>query len=130
MGHDCGGDVQPDGGARSALLFLVEPMMARQLLPLLGGSAAVWNTAMVFFQCALLAGYLVAHLTHTGTGVGGHSRHVVVVAVIAAGVVARDAARSWRPPTGTAAWWVIGILAMSVGLPFVGLASLSPTLQQ
>ena len=53
-------------GLGSALLFLVEPMMARQLLPLLGGSAAVWNTAMVFFQCALLAGYLVAHLAQRG----------------------------------------------------------------
>ncbi len=119
-------------GLGSALLFLVEPMMARQLLPLLGGSAAVWNTAMVFFQCALLAGYLVAHLAQRGTGVGGRGRRVVVVAVIAAGVVALPLTLpDWRPPTGSGqTWWVIGILAMSVGLPFVGLASLSPTLQR
>src|SRR3954453_19048345 len=43
------------------LLFMVEPMAARQLLPLLGGSAAVWITCLVFFQTALLLGYLYAH---------------------------------------------------------------------
>src|SRR5271169_1894487 len=44
------------------LLFLVEPMTAKRLLPALGGSAAVWTTCLVFFQTALLAGYLYAHL--------------------------------------------------------------------
>ena len=43
------------------LLFLVEPMAARQLLPVLGGSAAVWITCLVFFQTALLLGYAYAH---------------------------------------------------------------------
>lgn len=116
-------------GLGSALLFLVEPMMARQLLPLLGGSAAVWNTAMVFFQCALLTGYLVAHVAHRRFGAG---RRLAVVAVIAAGVVALPLTLpTWDPPTGGGqTWWVLGILAVSVGLPFVGLASLSPTLQQ
>src|SRR5437773_8021768 len=47
------------------LLFLVEPMAAKFLLPLMGGSPAVWNTAMVFFQATLLAGYAAAHLTST-----------------------------------------------------------------
>ena len=42
----------------SALLFLVEPMIARMLLPMLGGTPAVWNTCMVFFQATLFAGYL------------------------------------------------------------------------
>src|SRR5438270_1911397 len=45
----------------SSLLFLVQPMIAKMVLPLLGGSPAVWNTCMVFFQAALLAGYLYAH---------------------------------------------------------------------
>ena len=44
------------------LLFLVEPMTAKRLLPMLGGSSAVWITCLVFFQTALLAGYLYAHL--------------------------------------------------------------------
>src|SRR5438105_15722615 len=45
----------------SSLLFLSEPIAAKRILPLLGGSAAVWTTCLVFFQCALLLGYLVAH---------------------------------------------------------------------
>src|SRR5215470_19927831 len=45
----------------SFLLFLVEPMAAKRLVPLLGGSAAVWTTCLVFFQVALLLGYLCAH---------------------------------------------------------------------
>jgi len=116
-------------GLGSALLFLVEPMMARQLLPLLGGSAAVWNTAMVFFQCALLAGYLVAHVAQARLR---RSRRVAVLAVVAAGVVALPVALpTWTPPPGGGqTWWVLGILGVSVGLPFVGLAALSPTLQR
>src|SRR5579883_1397873 len=48
--------------ASAALVFSVEPMVARLVLPLLGGSAAVWNTSLAFFQAALLVGYLYAHL--------------------------------------------------------------------
>src|SRR5881409_47127 len=49
----------------STLLFLVQPMIAKMVLPLLGGTPAVWNTAMVFFQALLLGGYLYAHLSTT-----------------------------------------------------------------
>src|SRR5215203_2013348 len=51
----------------STLLFLLEPIAAKRLVPLLGGSAAVWTTCLVFFQTALLLGYLVAHLLVTWT---------------------------------------------------------------
>ena len=50
------------------LLFCVQPMFSRMVLPALGGSPAVWNTAMVFFQTALLAGYLYAHLVSRWLG--------------------------------------------------------------
>lgn len=50
------------------LLFGVQPMFARLILPLLGGSPAVWNTAMVFFQAVLLAGYAYAHASTTRLG--------------------------------------------------------------
>lgn len=49
----------------AGLLFTVQPMFAKLVLPLFGGSSAVWNTAMLFFQAALLAGYGYAHLTAT-----------------------------------------------------------------
>ncbi|HEV3152036.1 MAG TPA: hypothetical protein VGY94_13815, partial [Acidobacteriaceae bacterium] len=53
------------------LLFLVEPMAAKQLLPAFGGSAAVWLTCLVFFQTALLAGYTYAHWTAQRAGQRG-----------------------------------------------------------
>ena len=46
----------------AALLFLMEPMFAKMVLPLLGGTPAVWNTCLVFFQTMLLAGYAYAHV--------------------------------------------------------------------
>src|SRR5689334_14652792 len=45
----------------ATLLFLIQPIIAKQLLPRFGGAAAVWTACMVFFQCLLLAGYLYAH---------------------------------------------------------------------
>src|SRR5215831_11363520 len=59
------------------LLFLVEPIAARQLLPVLGGSASVWITCLVFFQTALLVGYLYAHW------LAQRSRSVVLLLVVA-----------------------------------------------
>ena len=53
----------------AALLFVVQPMVGRMVLPLLGGSPAVWNTAMVFYQAVLLAGYAYAHFTTRWLGV-------------------------------------------------------------
>src|SRR5688500_2339283 len=53
----------------ATLLFLVQPMFARMVLPTLGGSPSVWNTAMVFYQAVLLAGYAYAHATTAKLGV-------------------------------------------------------------
>src|SRR5580704_14960121 len=52
----------------ASLIFLVEPMVGKLMLPLLGGTPAVWNTCMVFFQAVLLAGYTYAHATTTWLG--------------------------------------------------------------
>src|SRR5215210_1890336 len=52
----------------ATLLFLVQPMFARMVLPLLGGSPAVWNTTVVFYQAVLLGGYVYAHLVTTRLG--------------------------------------------------------------
>ncbi len=66
------------------LLFLVQPMFSRMVLPLLGGTPAVWNTCMVFFQAALLGGYLYAHLRARRLGIRRQAAvHVVLLAVAA-----------------------------------------------
>ncbi len=115
----------------SFLLFLSEPMTARQLLPAFGGSAAVWMTCLVFFQTGLLAGYLYAHLL-TGT----HPRRWYMplhLALLAAAVsLALVSAAPTFPSASTALSPILGIFAAltrSIGLPFFLLASTSPLLQ-
>src|SRR5690349_11546623 len=90
----------------ASLLFLIEPMVGKMVLPLLGGSPAVWNTCMVFFQAVLLAGYLYAHAVGQRLSLR-HQRalHLVLVAapVVLLLVVGLDADRlagSWLPPPG------------------------------
>jgi len=87
------------------LLFLVEPMFARMVLPLLGGAPAVWNTCLVFYQVALLAGYLYAH----AVGRQSTRRQVGLQAVLllAAAVVLPIAVRGGTPPaTSNPIGWV------------------------
>lgn len=120
----------------AALIFTVEPMAAKTILPLLGGSPAVWNTAVVFFQACLLAGYLGAHLLGKAgrrTQVAGYA--LALAAPIAAsallGRVMADLPPGWRPPTD--AWpvpWALGLLAVMIGGPFVVLAGAAPLLQR
>ena len=114
----------------AALLFSIQPMFTKMVLPLLGGTPAVWNTAMMFFQAALLAGYAYAHLT---TRVLGTKRQallhifLMVVALLTLPVVANDA---WQPPTdGNPIFWLLGLLMISIGLPFFVIAANAPMLQ-
>ena len=100
------------------------------ILPLLGGAPAVWNTAMVFFQLALLAGYFYVHLLtrhlSSRAQVGVHGAvlalgFVVLPFAVPAGLV---------PPADTTPIpWLLGILAMGVGLPFLALSATAPLLQ-
>ena len=114
------------------LLFWVEPMFAKMVLPLLGGTPAVWNTCMVFFQTGLLAGYAFAHSTTQRLGVRRQSAlHVFVlfgaVLVLPVHIVFF---RNWPPPSGhNPIPWLLMILLVSVGLPFFVLSTVSPTLQ-
>ncbi len=114
----------------SALLFLIQPMVGRLLLPRAGGSASLWNTAMVFFQLTLLVGYLFAHLSTTKLGVQRHRYvHLVVLAaplaILPVAVPDGWALDGSRPVLGA-----FGVLAVMVGLPFFALATASPSLQR
>jgi hypothetical protein len=113
------------------LLFLVEPMAAKQLLPALGGSSAVWLTCLVFFQTALLLGYLYAHwLTRTALD-GGPRR--AYLAMLATAVVLLIAQIIHRPNLSQGAdhpvTAIFLALTVTIGLPFLLLASTSPLLQ-
>ncbi|WP_158944478.1 fused MFS/spermidine synthase [Granulicella sp. S190] len=113
------------------LLFLVEPMAAKQLLPVLGGSSAVWLTCLVFFQVTLLLGYLYAHWI-TRCRATSWRRHVYLVTLAAAVIllvaqrfVHGEVSRGIDNPVAT----IFTTLAFTIGLPFLLLGATSPLLQ-
>ena len=116
----------------SALLFSVQPMIAKMLLPLLGGTPAVWNTCMLFFQAVLLAGYAYALLVSRWPL---RRQLVVQLAVLAVAFISLPIrlSSSWVnsvPPTEDPSLWLLFCLAASVGLPFFIISSNSPLLQK
>jgi hypothetical protein len=114
----------------AALVFLVEPMVAKSILPLLGGSPSVWNACMAFFQIALLAGYLYAHLLQRLA----RPRTQLVVHLAMLGIAAlflpiEAASAMGAPPVGAPTGWLFRILLLSVGMPFAVLSATAPLLQ-
>src|SRR5712672_4529817 len=114
----------------AALLFAVQPMFTKMLLPRLGGAPSVWSVAMVFFQAALLAGYGYAHLlTRYAPGRASVVIHLAVM-IAASLTLPLSIASGWgRPPEVGEAFWLLGLFAVSIGLPFFALAANSPLLQ-
>jgi hypothetical protein len=112
------------------LLFSIQPMFAKMVLPKLGGAPAVWSVAMVFFQTVLLGGYAYAHLLNRlllpGRAVMFHLLLVGATAMMLPIAIAPD----WGapPPDGTALW-LFGLFAASIGLPFFTLSASAPLLQ-
>ena len=112
------------------LLFSVQPLFTKMVLPRLGGSPAVWSVAMVFFQSLLLAGYAYAHyLTKASNRVVPVVVHLLLLT--AAMLTLPLAIRSgWgEPPTSGYAFWLLGLFSVSIGLPFFALAANNPLLQ-
>jgi hypothetical protein len=112
------------------LLFSVQPLFTKMVLPRLGGSPAVWSVAMVFFQSLLLFGYAYAHYLMT---IRNRIMPVVVhlaLLVVAALTLPLSIATGWGDPpvTGTP-FWLLGLFAVSIGLPFFALAANNPMLQ-
>ena len=102
----------------AALLFVVEPMFARMVLPLLGGSPAVWNTALVFYQATLLLGYLYAHALTRLTPRRQAMFHSVVL-LLPALTLPIAVARHGLPLGGESPIpWLLALLASAVGIPF------------
>ncbi len=114
----------------AALLFAVQPMFTKMVLPRLGGAAAVWSVAMVFFQATLLAGYAYAHLlTRFAPGRASVLIHLAVL-LIACSALPLHIASGWgQPPSRGEAFWLLGLFAASIGLPFFALAANGPLMQ-
>ena len=115
------------------LLFAVEPMVARMILPLLGGTPQVWNTCMVFFQAALLAGYAAAHAITTRRGVVFQSRvypWLLIIVFLVLPIQLREGAWASVPQESNPIPWVLGTLLVLVGLPFFAVATTGTVLQK
>src|SRR6185369_3575360 len=112
------------------LLFLVQPMFTKMVLPRFGGAPAVWSVAMVFFQAALLAGYAYAHLIvrHLSLRIGAFV-HLGVLAAAALTLPIGIAQAFGVPPAHYVALWLLVLLTASIGLPFAALAANAPLLQ-
>ncbi|MEN9938731.1 MAG: hypothetical protein RLZZ387_5310 [Chloroflexota bacterium] len=117
--------------ASATLLFVVQPLYARMVLPLLGGSPAVWNTSMLFFQAALLAGYGYAHLSTRLLGARRQAALHVALLLPPLLVLPIAVPAGWTPPaTENPAPWLLALLAVAVGPPFLVLSASSPLLQK
>jgi hypothetical protein len=112
------------------LMFLVEPMIARMVLPLLGGAAAVWTTCLVFFQAVLLCGYAYAHGATTLLGPRRHAAAHVAVVLLPLLFLPVGLAPGTPPPTDNPAGWLLLTLLTSIGLPFFALSTSAAVLQK
>lgn len=113
------------------LLFGIQPMFAKMVLPRLGGSPAVWSTAMVFFQAMLLAGYAYAHWLVSRFSVRRAALiHIaLMIGVLATSLPIGIAAGFERPPQQGELAWLLLLFAASVGLPFFAVSANGPLLQ-
>lgn len=112
------------------LLFSVQPMFAKMVLPQLGGSPSVWAVSTCFFQAVLLLGYCYAHVLNRF--VAPHVAplvHLVVLAIAYLALPIGLPSGASEPPADGAYLWLIGILAAGVGLPFFAVSANAPLLQ-
>jgi NADH:ubiquinone oxidoreductase subunit 4 (subunit M) len=118
-------------GLAGFLLFQVQPVMAKYILPWFGGSATTWIVCMLFFQVALLGGYAYAYAVTQPLSV--RAQALLHIALLAGMLVLLPItpADSWKPAdSGNPTWRIIALLAVSVGGPYMLLATTSPLLQR
>lgn len=113
----------------ATLLFMVQPLAGKILLPVLGGSPAVWSTCMVFFQAVLLLGYLYAHALTTRVALRWQGPIHVCVLIVAS-VVLPLPIDIGDAGGANPRWWTFRALTTTVGLPFFALSATAPLLQR
>ena len=112
------------------LLFLVQPVVAKQILPWFGGSAAVWTTCLVFFQTTLLAGYAYSDLIVRRLGARAQLKLHTLLLLASVATLPIIPGVHWKP-TGaeSPSWLILGLLAATIGLPYFLLSTTSPLVQ-
>src|SRR6476620_7801445 len=111
------------------LLFEVQPVIAKMILPWFGGSSAVWSTCMLFFQIVLLLGYIYAHLLNQLAPRRQAITHISLLAVSLATLPIIPSAGWKAQGMGHPSLTILALLSVTVGLPYFLLASTSPLLQ-
>ena len=112
------------------LLFQVQPIIAKYILPWFGGSPSVWTTAMLFFQAALLGGYVYAHLSIRYLRPRGQAALHLGLLLVGLALLPITPAESWKPEAVDAPTpQILLLLLVTLGWPFLALASTSPLLQ-
>ncbi len=116
--------------ASAFLLFLVEPMVAKMVLPLVGGTSAVWATSVLFFQSVLLVGYGYSHWLAMRLPWRWQALLHGILLLVPLLVLPIHLIPGWTPPTsGSPALWLVMLLSVTVGLPFLVLSTTSPLIQ-
>jgi len=112
------------------LMFWVQPLIGKMILPLLGGTPMVWATCMVFFQALLLAGYAYAHVTYRNLGVRRQAALHLALVALSLFALPVGFGSQWAPPTdGSPIGWLFLLLFAAVGAPFFVLSATAPMLQ-
>jgi hypothetical protein len=113
------------------LLFWVQPLFAKMVLPVLGGSPSVWTACVLFFQAALLLGYAYSHAGLRCLGIGRHAAlHAFIVWLPLLLLPIEVTPVSAASAAGNPVTWLLMIAATGVGLPFVVLSATAPLLQR
>ncbi len=112
------------------LLFLLQPVIAKEILPWFGGSAAVWTTCLVFFQLALLAGYGYADWLVRRWRADRAMRLHIILLIAAVALLPIVPAAHWKPVGDeNPSWLILGLMLATIGLPYFMLSSTSPLMQ-
>jgi spermidine synthase len=115
----------------AALLFSVQPMFSKMVLPMLGGTPQVWITCMLFFQLMLLGGYAYAHGTTRYLSIRAQAALHIVLLIIFTVVLPIGIPPGWEPPTDSdPTLWQLTLMLTTVGGPFFVLAGSAPMLQR
>jgi SAM-dependent methyltransferase len=116
--------------ASAFLLFLLQPIIAKQILPWFGGSAAVWTTCLVFFQTTLLLGYAYADFSVRRLAPRNQAKVHIALLLLSLAVLPIVPGAFWKPAGGESPiWLILGLLAATIGLPYFVLSTTSPLLQ-
>src|SRR6266567_1508615 len=109
------------------LLFQVQPLIAKMILPWFGGSAAVWSASLLFFQLLLLAGYSYAHVSIRYLKARQQMLVHVALLVTSCALLPILPSPAWRPTAaGDPTFRILGVLGATIGLPYFLLSSTSP----